>query len=1042
MMRYFIGHPTAANMLMFAIVILGLVALPKLQRDSFPVIPTTEVEIRVSYPGATPSEVEDAICQRIEDALDSVMNLNEVRCDARENIAIATAEMNEGADMVEFFDDIKSQVEAITSFPAKVERASVVKLERTATVGSIAITGDMTPKDLKAYAEKVKDRLKQDRRIAQVRINGFSDQDISIELPEDVLRRYGISVTDIQAAIARQSLDMPAGTLQTRDGDLIVRFNELRRTPHEFSDLIVISSKSGGRIRLGDITEIKTRFDQPENKVLFNGQRAALLEVSKTYDQDSLRVMDAMKENLAREQQIAPRGINLEISSDGTSNISDRLRILTSNGAQGLALVFLTMWLFFSFRFSFWVTMGLPVSFLGAIFAMEMLGYSLNMFTMVALLVAVGLLMDDAIVISENVATHHRRGKSPLQAAFDGARQVMPGVLSSFLTTVMIIGPLAFLGGKMGAVLKYLPAVLLLTLIISLIEAFLILPAHLRHSMKDTDKDKRGGIQAWFDIRFLRLRDGFFIPKIAKAIAKPYLSLGIMLCLVMLSYAAMPAGILKYQAFPNLESDVIQSRILLPQGTPLDRTEEAVVRVVDALKQLDDEFSVRQSDDRRLVKNISILYNTNADAHESGPHLATISADLLRAEEREGAVMEMLERWRELTGDIPDAISLKFTDKERGVAGKAIDLRLQGNNLEILKKASLDLQAFLAKFKGVKDLSDDLRPGKPELRIHLKETAGVFGMTAVTIASEVRAALHGSTGMEVLIGGESYDVTIRLAAADRNSIDDVRYLKIRAADGSLIPLSAVANIEQTRGYARIHRVNGQRTVTVQGAINTGIVNARELMGAMKKNFVPKLKKDYPGIRLASQGEDQATAETGSSLQTNLLVGIVGIYLILTFHFRNYIQPLAIMLAIPMGLIGVVWGHVAMGLDLTMPSLVGFATLAGVVVNDNILLVTFIKDRLKKGAGIIEAAQEAARDRFRPIMITSLTTIAGLLPLLMETSTQAQLLIPLVNSLAFGLLAATLSSLFLVPSFFVVLDDFGLLTVDAESVQIQDDIVSG
>lgn len=1028
MIRYFVNHPTAANIMMFAVVMLGLVALPNLQRDTFPVIPATQVEIRANYPGATPAEVEDAICQRVEDALDSIAGLNEVRCDARENIAISIAEMREGGDMVEFFNDVKSQVEAITSFPVKVEKPTIVKLERTATVASIAITGDMSPAGLKAYADKVKERLKRDQRIAQVIIKGFSDQDVTIELSAEVLQRYGLSISDVQAAIERQSLDVPAGIMNTRNGDLIVRFNEQRRTPAEFSNLIVVSGKTGGRIRLSDIAQVSTAFDRLEEVTFFNGHRAALLEISKTEDQDSLRVMDAIKENLLHERQLAPRGINLEISSDVTSNIRDRLRILVNNGAQGLVLVFLTMWLFFSFRFSFWVTMGLPVSFLGTIYIMNALGYSLNMMTMVGLLVAIGLLMDDAIVISENIAAQSRRGKAAIDAVIDGTIQVMPGVMASFLTTAMVVGPLAFLSGKMGEVLKYLPAVLLITLIVSLVEAFLILPAHLSHSMKNIEEKKRTGIQSWFDLRFSGLRDNFFVPQIAKAVRRPYLSLGVMIGLLLVSFATIPAGILKYQAFPNLESDVIQSRILLPQGSSLERTEEVVARVVKALHQLDEEFSARQSDERRMVRNISVLYNSNIDAFESGPHLATISADLLRAEERDGTVDEMLSRWRELVGTVPDVLFLKFTDKERGVAGKAIDLRLQGDNLDTLKKASLDLQTFLGKFQGVSDLSDDLRPGKPELRIHLKETAGIFGMTSTNIATEVRAALHGGTPMEVLFNNETYDVTIRLIDSDRNSIDDLRYLKIRSADGQLIPLSAVADIEQTRGFARINRVNSQRTVTVQGSLDTRVANAREIMGMVQKSFVSELEKNYPDIRFASQGEDKDTAETGNSLQTNLMVGLIGVFLILTFQFRNYIQPFAVLLAIPMGLIGVVWGHLALGLDLTMPSLVGFATLAGVVVNDSILLVTFIKDRIREGVPVVDATLEAARDRFRPIMITSLTTIAGLLPLLMETSTQAQLLIPLVASLAFGLLTATVISLFMIPAFFVILEDLGLLKV--------------
>jgi len=1023
--RYFGAHPTAGNVLMVAILILGLSALPKLQRDTFPLIPPTEVEVRVAYPGATPDDVEDAVCLRIEDALDSITGLVEIRCDARENIAISTAKMREGGDMDDFFNDVQSQVDAITGFPDKVEQPTVTKLERTASVASIAITGDMSARGLKAYAEAVKARLKRDRRLAQVVIQGFSEQDMAIELPADVLQRYGISISDVKAVVERQSLDVPAGTMETEDGDVIVRFKEHRRTPAELADLIIVSGKTGGRVRLGDLTEIRTIFDKAEDKVLFNGKRAALLNISKTNDQDSLRVMDAILQNLDREQKLAPRGVQLEISSDVTSNIRDRLRILVTNGAQGLALVFLTMWLFFSLRFSFWVTMGLPVSFLGAVFVMHALGYSLNMMTLVGLLVAIGLLMDDAIVISENVATQLAKGKTALDAAIDGTRQVMPGVISSFLTTAMVIGPLAFLAGKMGAVLKYLPVVLLITLIVSLIEAFLILPAHLSHSMSKMDANRRSRLQLGFENRFERLREGIFMPLVKRVTSAPGLSIGILIFLMLVSVAAFPAGILKYQAFPSLESDVIQARILLPQGSPLSRTEEMVTYVDNALKQLDEEFSARQKDGRRMVKNVSILFNTNVDSYESGPHIATISADLLRAEERNGTVDEMLSRWRELTGNLPDVVALKFTDKERGIGGKAVDLRIQGNNLGLMKKVSLELQGFLSALKGVVDISDDLRPGKPELRVHLKETASVFGITARVVADELRAALYGNTSIEILSGPEAYDVTIRLADTDRNNIENLLYLKLRGPDGDLIPLSAVATIDEGRGFARIHRVNGQRTVTIQASLDTEVANAREIMGLLKKKVLPELKEKYPGIRFASQGQDKETAETGNSLQSNLIIGVIGIYLILVFQFRNYLQPLAVMLAIPMGLIGVVWGHVFMGLDLTMPSLVGFATLAGVVVNDNILLVTFIKDRMKDGMPAIDAGRQAARDRFRPIMLTSLTTLAGLLPLLTETSTQAQLLIPLVASLAFGLLTATIASLLLVPSFFTLIDTIGL-----------------
>jgi len=1037
MIHYFVNHPTAANIIMIIIIILGLIGLPKLQRDTFPIIPPTEIEIRTPYPGATPYEVEEAVCFRLEETLDSISELAEVRCDARENIAITTVQMNEQSNIDSFYNDVKSQVDLITNFPDKVEASTVTKLERTAVVASIAITGDMSAVHLKAYANKVKDRLKFDPQIAQVKLLGFSEQDIVISISAETLQRYQLSITDITELLERQSFDLPSGIMETPTQDFIVRLSEQRRTKQEFSDLVIISSPGGGQVKLGDIATITRQFKQKEDQIFFNDRRAAFLEISKTTSQDALQVKKVILTHLKRERRNAPRGISLEISQDVTSVIQDRLRILMTNGVQGLILVFLTKWIFFSLRYSFWVTMGLPVSFLGAIFVMQLLGYTLNMITLVALLVAIGLLMDDAIILSENVAAQLRNEKNKIDAIVKGVTQVAPGVFSSFLTTIIIIGPLAFMSGKMGAILSYLPVVLIVTLAVSLVEAFLILPAHLLHNSDKLVMSHRSTIHQWFDIKFAFLRDELFAPLARKTIAQPYLTLGSIIGLVLIIYASFPAGLLKYRALPNLESNVIQARILLPQGTPFHRTEDAVKQAVNALKKLDDEFSALQDNEngkqKRLVKNITVLFNSNKDAYESGTHLATISADLLPAEQRVGSIDSMLNRWRELMGEPADVISLKFIDRERGVAGKAIDIRLQGNKLEQLKQASQDLQKWLSQFKGVQDLSDDLRPGKPELQISLKNSAGSFGITAKAVADSVRAALHGGTKLEVQSGYEAEDIITRLKLNDRDSLEDLHDLMVRNNRGQLIPLSAVAEINKSRGFSRIHRVNGKKTVTVQGTINTEVINARQLMQLTKKEFLPTLKEKYPGVRPAFQGQGKESALTGSSLQFNIILGLLGVYFILAFQFKSFAQPLAVMLAIPTSLIGVMGGHLMLGLDISMPSLVGMATLIGIVVNDSILLIVFVKDGLKNGMSIVDAAQNASIQRFRAIILTSLTTIAGLTPLLLETSTQAQFLIPLVTSLVFGLLSATLFSLFLVPAVCVILDDMGFFKTNQTAI---------
>lgn len=819
MIRYFVTHPTAANLMMMLIIILGLFALPNLQRDTFPVIPATDVEIRLAYPGATAYDVEQGICFVAEYALDVVTDLVELRCDSRENLAIITAKMSETGDISSFFDDIKSAIEAINSFPDKVEEPSTTILERTSSVVSIAISSNpnnqVNIQSLHQYAEKVRTRLQQDPRIAQVKLRGFSDLEVLIEVQKSTLNKYNLTMGEISQALSEQSINLPTGQLTQRDVTTLVRFDEQRKTLDEFSSLVLFSSDDGGKILLSDIAKLSLQYEKEEDKIIFNGQRAALLDVIKNYNQDSLRVKDAVMENLLREQALKPKGIQLEISQDVTTNIEDRLRILLENGIGGLILVFLTMWAFFSFRYSFWVTMGLPVSFLGAIFAMNLFGYSINMITMVALLVAIGLLMDDAIIISENIATHIKEGKTAAEAAVDGVKQVLPGVLSSFLTTIMIVGPLFFMMGKMGAVLKYLPAVLVITLAISLIEAFLILPAHLHHSLNHMDKSKTSRFHSWFEKQFNNFREKGFAPLVKASVHKPYITIGFMVFILLASFATIPAGLLKFSAFPNLESDVVQARILLPQGSPLTLTEDVVKQVELGLKQLNSDYAPRQKEGRDIIKNTSVLYNNNIDAYENGTHVATVSGDLIRAEIRHGSVDQMLLDWRQLTGDVDGVINISFTDKERGVAGKAIDIRLQSEDLALLKKASLDLQRYILSFKGVIEVSDDMRPGKPEISIKLKPQANTLGITSKHVSSEIRAALHGNSGLEVQVGKQTQSVVVRLTDNDRNEFNDLQYLNIRNKFGDLVPLSSVATLTQTRGLSRVNRVNGQRTITVK-----------------------------------------------------------------------------------------------------------------------------------------------------------------------------------------------------------------------------------
>jgi len=1026
MIKWFAEHPTAANLVMMAIMILGLISLPGLQRETFPQIKNDKIGIQVIYPGATAEDVEDAICRRLEDALESISDLDEMICESSEGLGKATAVMIEGSEMMRFLDDVNAAVDAIDDFPDRVEIPVVEEIGRTDSVVSIAITGPSDPVVLKAYAEDVKLRLLRQADIANIEVIGFSDHQIRVEIPASRLRQYGLSLSDVSTIMQQQSVSTPAGRLESSQEDILLRFDDQRKTVEQVGNIIVISGKTGATIRLRDIADISDRFDRDENRILFNNQRAAILSITKTKTQDILKSLADVKRFVENENQLVPTGIKLSLTQDRASVVQDRLDMILKNAVQGLIMVFIILWLFFSFRFSFWVTMGLPVSFLGALFALPLMGMTINMITLVGLLIGVGLLMDDAIVIAENIAARMEKGERAMQAAVSGVYQVLPGILSSFATTLLVFGSLAFITGTIGQVLRVMPIVLIIVISVSLIEAFLILPNHLGHSLKHAENRKASDFRTRFEQRFNHFRDDVFGPLLDKAISNRYLTLGIVIMLLIISIAMPAGGKLKFVGFPAIDGDIVEARLLLPQGTPLSLTESLVDQIQQAALQVNQTMFAQQPGNQNLVNNITIIYGQNPDAYESGPHVARVIVDLLSAEVRNTSIDTFKEAWRQQVGELPDVISLKYTEPTIGPGGRAIEVRLKGTDLQQLKSASQDLQNWFNEFHGVQDVSDDLRPGKRELRVRLLESAGMLGVNALSVSSQIRAAFQGIKIDEFPVGAETYEVDLRLAASDRLTADDLQQLTITGPSGSQIPLPNIARIDEVRGWARIKRVDRQRTITVYGDVQSEIANSQELLGLASKDILPTIKQRYPDVVIDIKGASENSADTGKSIVRNVILGMIGVYFLLALQFRGYLAPITVMSVMPTALVGVVFSHMALGLDMTLPSIIGMASLFGVVVNDSILLVVFMRDARRQGTNVQTAAKQAARARFRPIVLTSITTIAGLTPLLLETSLQAQILIPMAASLAFGLTSATIIALFLVPSLYCILDDFNLL----------------
>jgi hydrophobic/amphiphilic exporter-1 (mainly G- bacteria), HAE1 family len=1025
MIRYFAGHPTIANLLMIVFLAAGLIAGPTLLRETFPRSEPSQVEINVPYPGARPEDVEAGICERIESALDAVTGLDNASCESREGLGRAVAQMREGADFQGFVAEVSGEIDAITDFPTRAEPAEVRPLGLTDFVASVAITGPEDRPALEAYGEAVRTRMLHWGGIPKVDIRGFPTLELRIELRPEALRQYGISVSDIARAVGAESLDMPAGSLDTDAGSLLIRVAEERRDPAALADIVVRASAGGGQVRLGDIARVSQSYANADDAIFYNGRPAAMLDITKTRAQDSLDTIDALTAFLDAERAIAPPGVALEVTSDGATVIRERLMLVVVNGAQGLALVFAVLWLFFGLRFAFWVAAGLPVAFMGGVAIMAAFGYSLNLMTTIGLLIVIGLLMDDAIVISENIARHRDKGATPLEAAIAGAGQVFTNVLASFATTAMIFGSLAFLKGDLGAVLRVVPAVMLFVLSVSLIEAFLILPHHLLHSL---EKRREGRIAARVDATLARLRDA--TGRVADVMIRArYVVAGAAVAILLVAVSQIAGGTLKFTAFPELDGDVIEARVLLPQGTPLARTEAIVGTLLDGLDRVNDRYAPEQPGGADLVQGITVSYGVNRDSFEVGAHVATVSVDLLPSAERTLRPDPIMEAWREAVGPVPDVLNLKYAESTIGPAGIALDMRLKGGSLDELKTAAVELTDWLAAYDGVTSVLDDLRPGKPELRVTLTDAAGPMGVTAAMVADQLRAAWFGTTISEMQVAGRSVEVTAQFdeeTAGAMRSFDDFVVMR---TDGSAVPLSVVADVETGRGVARINREDGVRTVTVQGTIDTRKANASAIVSDTLARFVPGLLARYPGLSLDVEGQRAEAATTQVSMIKGFVIGLAGVFVLLSFQFRSYVEPIVVMLVIPLALAGTIFGHLAMGLDFSMPSLLGYVALAGVVVNNSILLVDFIKHEHGQGeGGVAGAASRAVRARFRAMFLTTTTTVAGLIPILTETSLQAQILVPLVASLVFGLIAASLVVILVLPAVYAILDDLGLATL--------------
>ncbi len=1029
MIRYFAAHRSAANLLMLALICLGVLGAWNMRRETFPDFASDIVATDLTYPGAAAAEIEENVVFKIEDAVDGIDGIAEINSLARDGFCSVRAKVADGYDPRSVQLDVQNAIDRIDTFPAQADKPIVYQLEQPDRVLSLALYGEVLPGELERLANDIKDHLVASPAVSLATVEGFSEQQIRIELEQRALLQWGLSIDDVARCIAAESLDSPAGSVEAVGGKTSLRLTDQSRSVADFENIVVLSSPRGGLIRLGDVATISDTYDETDQSIRFDGRRAAIIHIDATDNEDSLKIAAEVQHLVGQlgPNGLLPEGVEIAVWGNLARDVKGRLDLLIDNGLIGFVLVLLVLAAFLNLRLAFWVAMGIPVSFLGTIFAMHLLGYTLNMITMFSLVLALGLIVDDAIVLSENIYVHFRKGKSPLQAAVDGVREVWVGVTASTLTTVAAFLPLLFMTGDIGKTLRVMPIGVLLALGISLIEGFLILPAHLRHSLKHEGDLPPIRLRRLFDEGVERLVDRFYRPALGWALKFRYTAVAAAVALFMVCAAYVASGRLEFTPFPKLDGNVIQAQVILPAGTHISIAEKVAQRLEEGLAAINADAAFEQGEEE-LVKHVMVQFGSipaagvgAVESDETGSHVLTVIAELLRSEDRRHTADQVISAWRSFTIDIPEVVSIRYKQQQINPGGQPVQIELAGADLEALKQAALDLRGELAHIPGLSDPDDNLRKGAYEAKITLRDSARPLGITSAELARQLRGAFYGETAQEFQRGRDTVEVRVVFADRDRRSEADLGDFRFIMPGGRLVPLHEIAEVEISRGYAQIHRTDRLRTVTITAELDEDLNNAAKIAGVLQSDIFPRLEQAH-GVRARVTGQTEESQQTAKSIEMGLLIGVAIIYVLLAWVFASFTLPLIVMAAIPLSFIGAVIGHVVMGFDLTMPSLVGFVSLSGIVVNDSVILLQTLRAKLKAGVPLQEAAQHAGFSRFRAVLLTSLTTVAGLTPMLLETSLQAQFLIPVAISVCFGLGFVTALVLLIVPSLYMIWED--------------------
>jgi multidrug efflux pump subunit AcrB len=998
--------------------------------EVFPEFSLDRIAITTEYIGASPSEVEEAIVRRIEEKVSGLAGIKRIDSVAREGFGTVVIEVMKDWDLNQLLDEVKAEVDRITTFPNEAEKPIVREITRRTQVISLAVYGDAPEATIKYLAERIKDDITNLPGITLAEMFGVREGEIHIEISEESLRRYALTLGQVADAVRRASLDLPAGSVKTAAGEILIRTKGRRYYAADYQDVAVITRTDGSKVTLGQIGSLKDGYGDVDLVTRFQGKPAAVVQVFRVADQNALKVADTVKRYMEETRERLPAGIGIDFYQDMSRVLKSRIELLLKNMTIGLILVSLLLGIFLDIRLAFWVTLGIPISFMAGLWILPQFDVSINMISLFAFIMVLGIVVDDAIIIGENIFRKQEEGLPPLKASIEGAIEVGRPVVFAVLTTVAAFWPLLLGAGTMGKVMRNLPIVVILVLLGSLVESLMILPAHLQTSNRKAQSRRAGPRRDRWMARFLRwFISGPYAKAVDFCVRWRYATMGMGIAVLLITLGIWQGGWIKFTYFPKVESDVLTCTLTLPAGTPFERTKEVVAFIERSAKESMAEMDGHRSKNAPPLFEQSIAlvgmqtggHGPTAGQPQFGGHLAQVFIQLLEGERRDVSAMTIAKRWRERVGTIPDAESITF-QSELFSAGNPVEVHLSLDDHDMLEAAAEEVKEELSGFPGVFDVRDSFLPGKEEMQLKLKPAARSLGIKLSDLAQQVRHAFYGAEALRLQRDQDEVKVLVRYPEEERRSLGHVEEMRIRTGDGSEVPFSQVAEVNMKLGYASIERAQRLRVIKVTADVDDTVTNANEVRKELERQFLPELEQRYLGLRWVMEGEGKEQKESMGDVINGFMIALFAIYALLAIPFRSFTQPFVVMSAIPFGMVGAILGHLIMGLDLSILSLFGVVGLAGVVVNDSLVLIHAANRFKDQGITAQEAAKQAGGMRFRAIILTSLTTFAGLTPMIFERSLQAKFLIPMAVSLGFGVLFATFITLLLIPCGYVILED--------------------